>query len=763
MLHELLLSLSGHPSPLLQHPTDKPASGLLHEYLSPAENVLLQRLAQDLGEKHKNVRDTAARISSTHPSTVCRAIATAITLTHLERFQQAILDVEKDILDENPSFVGAYNIVPLSGVVGAFDGWSRKLQWLLSLVKYIQEGGTLGKGDKEHSSCTAAHVIDWLRDSANTGYPDIEQLSYQLIEVAERAWLRLLSAWVLYGKLPSLGTTDFFVHRSVRGGEQEGVNEEYEVKQHLIPSFVLLSTASSVLFIGRSINNIRNRASAMDQGLWNRQSPELALLPSHLENLSFLKPPISASSFSTAISSVRLSLSQNVLQRLLPISKVIEILRILRDFFLLERGEFAIALITAADQRLASRQSRFADKLGTKNAGGLKSAIIKEGEVSAVLVLTWAAMVSLQSADDEDIDEDLELARDLVGLSLKSLGPMPNENGNGIMPTFDDLLLPSPTTLTLHIPSPLDLFLTSSEVQTYSHIHAYLLTLRRAHHRLAQTFLLSVLRRDHPSPKAPSHLPSQVQLKIIERLRHRANHRVKLLRPVWATISSAAFLLAELAAYLEGEVIKSSWIAFHTWLDPNSSSTTSSSRPGTSSSATSFAPLNSNASLPLQRSVQTQNTKILNHDPETITRAHRAYLSSLTHALLLTTPEFTTRLRSLMDAVDHLSALMQRLETVYRNLDLEADMGVVDTFTNYKAEERDVLREVDGARWNVEKGMKGVVRALREIDADRTGGGSRAIDVGGLDPENDVFIPERAGGLDRLLMKLDWGEMSMEL
>jgi len=763
MLHELLLSLSGHPSPLLQHPTDKPASGPLHEYLSPAENVLLQRLAQDLGEKHKNVRDTAARISSTHPSTVCRAIATAITLTHLERFQQAILDVEKDILDENPSFVGAYNIVPLSGVVGAFDGWSRKLQWLLSLVKYIQEGGTLGKGDREHSSCTAAHVIDWLRDSANTGYPDIEHLSYQLIEVAERAWLRLLSAWVLYGKLPSLGTTDFFVHRSVRGGEQEGVNEEYEVKQHLIPSFVLLSTASSVLFIGRSMNNIRNRASAMDQGLWNRQSPELALLPSHLEHLSFLKPPINASSFSTAISSVRLSLSQNVLQRLLPVSKVIEILRILRDFFLLERGEFAIALITAADQRLASRQSRFADKLGTKNASGLKSAIIKEGEVSAVLARTWAAMVSLQSADDEDIDDDLELARDLVSLSLKSLGPMPNENGSGIMPTFDDLLLPSPTTLTLHIPSPLDLFFTSSEVQTYSYIHAYLLTLRRAHHRLAQTFLLSVLRRDHPSPKAPSHLPSQIQLKIVERMRHRANHRVKLLRPVWATISSAAFLLAELAAYLEGEVIKSSWIAFHTWLDPNSSSTTSSSRPGTSSSATSFAPLNSNASLPLQRSVQTQNTRILNHDPETITRAHRAYLSSLTHALLLTTPEFTTRLRSLMDAVDHLSALMQRLETVYRNLDLEADMGVVDTFTNYKAEERDVLREVDGARWNVEKGMKGVVRALREIDADRTGGGSRAIDVGGLDPENDVFIPERAGGLDRLLMKLDWGEMSMEL
>jgi len=761
MLHELLLALSGHPSPLLQSPKDKSTDGPLYEHLSPAEAVLLQRLAQDLGENHRKIRDNAAKISSDHSSTVCRAIATAITLTHLEEFQQAILDVEKDILDENPSFVGAYNIVPLSGIVGAFEGWPRKLKWLLSLVNYIQEGGAVGKEDKEHSPCTAAHVINWLRDSANTGYPDIEQLSYQLIEVAERAWLRLLSAWVLYGKLPSLGTTDFFVHRRVRGGEHEGVDEEYEVKQHLIPDFVLLPAASSVLFIGKSLTNIRNRAPELDQGLWNRQSPELALLPSHLEHLSSLKPPISASSFSIAISAIRLSLSQNVLQKLLPISKVIEILRILRDFFLLERGDFAIALITAADQRLASRQSRFADKLGTKNANSLKSAIIKEGEVSAVLARTWAAMVSLQPADDEDIDEDLELARDLVSLSLKPLGPIPVENGSGSMPTFDDLLLPSPTSLTLHIPSPLDLFLTSSEVQTYSHIHAYLLSLRRAHHRLTQTFLLSVLRRDNPSPKTSSHLPPQSQRSTLERIRRRATHRTKLLRPVWATTSSAVFLLAELAAFLEGEVIKSSWTTFHTWLDPTSSSTTASSRPGTSSSTASYAPQNPHGPPPSQRSIHPQSTKTLIHDPETITRAHRTYLSSLTHALLLTSPAFTTQLRSLMDAVDHLSALMQRLETVYRNLDLEADTGVVDTFTNYEAEEGDVLKELDGARGKVERGVKGVVGALREVDAQRTGGGSRAVGVRGLDSGDDVFVPERAGGLDRLLMKLDWGEVGM--
>ena len=754
MLHELLLALSGHPSPLLESLPDESTRGPFHEHLSPAEAVLLQRLAQDLGEKHKTIRGNATKIGSTHPSIVCRAIATAIDLTHLANFQQAILDVERDILQKNPSIVGAYNIVPLSGIVGAFDGWSRKLQWLSSLVNYIQAEATSMKQDRERASCTAAQVIKWLRDSANTGYPDIEQLSYQVINVAETAWLRQLSAWVLYGKLPVLGASDFFVHLGAKDGGQGSTDGDYEIANHLIPIFVTPSTANSILFIGKSLNHIRNKASGTDELHSNAQPPELVLLPRHLAHLSSLEPPISTPGFSAAISAIRLSLSQNALQRLLPIYKVLEILRILRDFYLLERGEFAIALITAADQRLASRQSRFSDKLGQKDANILKRAIIKEGEVSAVLARTWAAMASLQSADEDDIDEDLELARNLVSLSIKSLGPVTTENRGTITPTFDDLLLPTPTTLTLHIPSPLDLFLTPSDVDTYSRIHSYLLSLRRAHLRLSKTFLLSVLRRDHPSPKTQPHSDFQSQFETLERRRHRASHRTKNLRPVWATVSSAAFLLAELGEHFQGEVIKSSWHGFHAWLDPISSG--SASRPGTSSSI-GPAPLNLRTSTSSQRSIQPASDCL--HDPESLTQAHRTYLSSLTHSLLLDDPTFTTELRAFMSAIDHLSALMHRLDTVYQNLDLETDLGIVDTLTNYAAEEKDVMYELSASRSKVAEGVGKLVEALKAVDAKRVGGdGGR---VGMREEGEDIFVPERSVGVDRLLLKLDWGELGM--
>ncbi|KAL8832232.1 MAG: hypothetical protein Q9191_000402 [Dirinaria sp. TL-2023a] len=760
MLHELLLALSGHPSPLLDKSLEK--HGPLQAHLSPAESTLLQSLAQDLGKKHVEIRQNAAEIGEKHSSIVCRAVATAITWTHLAKFQQAILDVEKDILEENPSIVGAYKIVPLSGVVGAFDGWSRKLQWLLDLVNFIKstEGSKQGA---DTVSCTAAHLMKWLRDSTHTGYEDIEQLSYQLIGVAEMAWLRQVSVWVLYGKLPTPAAQDFFVHRKAALGGQSTVGDEYEIKHDLVPSFVTPSTADSVLFIGKSLNHIRDRASAVDYGWSKSQSPELVLLKDHLAQLSSLQPPISATNFSAAISAIRLSLSKNALQKLLPISKVLEILRILRGFFLLERGEFAIALITAADQRLASRQSHLASQMDHRSLDGLKGVIIKEGEVAAVLAQTWGAMVALQGVDDEDMDEDLEMARDCIRLSISSFSPtLSSETAtaqDATTATFNDLLLSTPTALSLRIISPLDLFLNSSDVDNYSRIHSYLLSIRRAHTRLSRTFLLSALRRHHPSPKAPALGGPHEEAVSLERIRQRSNQRTQKLRPIWATISSAALFVAELGEYFQGATIKSSWEDFQAWLDPQSQD--SGSRPGTSSSLNSGSgSVNPRTPTSSRRSVHPRSEPL--HDPESLAQAHRTYLSSLTQSLLLLDQGFTSELRSFMTSVDHISALMNRLDSTIQNLDLEMDTGVVDHLSNHAAEEKDIMVQLTASSRKVAEGVARLLEALKRIDSQKFEGDVENLSL--RDEGEDVFVPRASsgggggGGVDLLLLKLDWGK-----
>ena len=754
MLQELLLALSGHPSPLLATSTEQINRGPFKEYLSPAELELLRSLAQELGGRHIKIRDTAFNISSTHSSIVCRAIATSITLTHLARFQKTILDVEKDILEQNPRLVGAYKIVPLSGVVGAFDGWTRKLEWLLSLVDFMKSPDGFNEGDDSATICTASQILSWIRQSTQTGYPDIEQLSYELLKVAETAWLRQVSAWLLYGRLPIHGAADFFIFKETgsRGGENK-IDTGYSINSRLVPSFVTQATANSILFIGNSLNYTRDRAMSMQEGISYTRSPESSLLPSHLAYLSSLEIPISATSFSGAVSAIRLSFSKNVLQKLLPLSKVLEILCVLRDFFLLERGDFAIALINSADQRLQSRQSRFPDKLPPKANDALKSAIIKEGEVSAILGRAWAAMASSQGVDHDDEDEDLEFARDLISLSIKTLGPISPIAGVAIGSTFDNVLLPTPTALGLRIPSPLDLFLTSSDVDAYSYIHAYLLSLRRAHLRLSKLFLLSVLRRDHPSPKVPLHESENSQVSALARMRERAAQRAKILRPVWATVRSATYLLTEVGEYFQGEAVKTLWDSFYNWLDPTREEQCS--RPGTASSADSAPVTFSLSSSSQQRSSQPRELAL--HDPESIIAAHRTYLSSLMHALLLDDARFTKELRALLTSIDHFSVLMARLDFIYQHLDLESDLGIVDTFTNFKVEEKEVMRELASARAKAAGNIQAVVSTLRDIDAARAGSDSHSVGVQAKG--EDVFMPQTSGGLDRLLLKLEFADL----
>ena len=747
MLHEILLALStGAPSPLLYPQAGKASASheLLQSFLSPAEQALLQSLAHKIGDTNRNIRDHTSAISSTHPSIVCRAVSTAIISTYLANFRRKILDVEQDILNGEASVVGAHNIVPLSAIVGAFDGWSRKLDWLWKLVQYIQ-APTPRQAPNTRSnseSCTAAELIGHLRESTHTGYPDIESVSLELVRVAETAWLRQTSAWILYGRLPAHGAGDFFITRQAASKSQSRSPWEYGVDDSLMPCFVTPHTANSILFIGRSLNHIRERPLSFARGSPNPTAPELDLLPDHLAHLSSLDFPLSTSGFSAAIGTIRLSISQNALQKLLPMTKVLEILEILKDFFLLERGEFAVALLTAADERLVSRNKAERPKQNIVNE--LASMTIKEGEVSAILGRTWAALTS-HSLEDDDVDEQLEQARELIRLSIK-MDTDPTTKLS--LPSFNDLLLPASTVLSLRVPSPLDLFLSASDIDEYSYIHAYLLSIRRAHLRLSKLFLLSVLRRDHPSPKVPTSVDHYHAFDVVARMRKRADDRARALRPMWGTIAATAFFLAELGEFFQGEIVKSSWSTFHRWLEPDSTHNLQSVDDRLMPTIGTSGLLNS--SRPASSPSDSETAMKPFRDPETLTQAHKRYLASLKKALLLHDLTFTSVLRRLMTSIDHMSALMQRLDTIQPGL-------ISDSTNHLGAEEKRLVVDLKASRSKVASGVQALTEALRAMDAANAAERGFQRDLGLT--QADGFIPWTGGGVDRLLLKLDYGNV----
>ncbi|MDI1486232.1 MAG: hypothetical protein OHK93_005458 [Ramalina farinacea] len=754
MLHELLLCLSGHPSPIIANGKDSP----FHSLLSPPEHALLKTLSTDLGDKHLYIREEATSISKTHPSIVCRAVAAAVISVHLEDFQQRILEVEKDILQDDPKYVGAYNVVPLSAMVTAFDGWRRKLSWLKDLVDFIKQPGASERqrdpGFGKEEACSAAETIQWARDASHTGYPEIAQMALQVVGVAEMAWLKQVASWVLYGKHP--GGADFFVTR--KDGEQDSRNSAYSsyiVVSKLVPCFVTPSTASSILFLGKSLNHIRDRQASAIESSYNIASPETSLLPAHLKHLSALKPPISSAAFSKAIGAIRLSLSENALQRLLPLSEVLDVLQLAKDFLLLGRGEFAIALITAADGRLSSRQGRDATN-AKKHLHDLASLTIRDGEVHSVLARTWTTLASMQSMEDDSMNEALDRARELITLTIKTVDSRSSERDQSSGVSFDDLLLPSSTLLSLRIMSPLDLFLGPSDVTLYSNIHAYLLAIRRAHLHLSRLSQLSTLRRVHPSP-------AKANRNANHRHQEGSAQRTNSLRSIWATVSAAAFFFSELADYFQGEVVQSSWSTFHTWLLPPFSPVEQQNQAEHISAADSLSASSRGSHSHSQPASSRQTNKAIDrasrlHDPETLAKAHRAYLESIRHSILLNDLEFTSMLRRQMTAVDHLCALLQRLDTVVSNSQASGEEVFV-------AEEGRIMTDLRASKGKVAEGIKRLVERLRRIDDTRdsgAGGVSRdlaAIGDGEMDG-SDSFVPWASGGgrgLERVLLKLDYG------
>jgi hypothetical protein len=243
MLHEILLSLSGHPSPLLRSASNtKSGSGeglsssaAASAGLTPSELDLLASIAH-LSDLHVQTAAASAQISTSHPSAVCRAVAAAVNSIHLAAFRRKVLDVEASILRDDPDLVGAYNIVPLTAIIGEFRPWMRRMEWLWATVRFISGEGEAQKIASKGSHVApvhAARVMNHLRSELQSGYRDVEETALSLVAVAEKAWLKQVSAWILYGRLPSFGGNDFFIQTTQREDDEE-VSEIEPASYHLL-------------------------------------------------------------------------------------------------------------------------------------------------------------------------------------------------------------------------------------------------------------------------------------------------------------------------------------------------------------------------------------------------------------------------------------------------------------------------------------------------------------------------------------------------
>jgi hypothetical protein len=761
MLHEILLSLSGHSSPLLQRASKNEPAQDDETYflqLSPPERALLSKLAY-LSDLHIRVKRNTEEISSFHTSVICRAVSSTIASKHLKQFRMKVLEVESSILSKDARFVGGYDIVPLSTVVGEFAPWSRRLEWLRDVVQFMLPTKEQGKSSKA-ADCSGPAIIDFLRHELHTGYEDLQEMARSLVGAAETSWLRQLSSWLLYGTLSSFGARDFFIHADEPRDAASPATSEFLLDSTLVPGFISPGSVKSILFIGRSLNQIRSQMPA------TASDPVVDMIPTHLDYLQSLTSPINTLALSSVLSAIRLSVSQNALSQMLPLPRVLEVLDVLHDFLLLGRGEFAVSLIHHTDQRLRDRHRSLDPRRPVRKAGRLDDIILKDGEVAEVLKQTFDELITLQG--DEDLSDDtLDTGQQLLRFSIDK-SPPHTQHSHAI--TFRSFLFPTPTLLTVFLPtdSPLRLFLSPADLRAYSIIHAYLLSIRRADMHLSSLWKLTSLRRCHPRPLGPPLSSTRAGGAKLATQRRREDARARKMRCYWAITGKALLLVSELGGYFQGEVIKNHWEHLQNWIhsfQPSGKSPSSvrGSRPSTASSAreaenlrashNTFGTSHSSQGLNDTRQMPNRN------DPATLAQAHQSYIRSLVGALLLTHAGFVSTLRELLSNIDHFVALFERLLPVQHGLDLQEDEGVVDALANYAADEKDILSEMERSRILLERCLMDLVEKVRDVDEQR---GTDNINFQLMTDDFDdmgfgeaAYVPWRGRTVDRLTMRLE--------
>ncbi|KIW39274.1 uncharacterized protein PV06_09060 [Exophiala oligosperma] len=739
MLHEILLSLSGVRSPVWTQPgqSRQEEGGDMNQYVSPPEHEMLQTLAR-LHELHVQIKSATARVSRKHRSMVCRAVSSSIADFHLGKFVDTIVQVETSILNKDAGYVGAYDIVPLSTLVSEFAPWMRRMEWLSSLAKQLDPSDN--KVLEKQS--TAASILNFLERETHTGYSDIEEMAIGLLTVAHKAWMRAVSFWILYGKLPTSGADDFCIKKNSR---PSSTMDTFLLDHSLAPKLLSPAGANVLLSIGSALDQLRSRVASAADTIKGSDDPAMSLLPLHMRQLESLQYPLTSSRLESVLFSINQSISENALVEILPRTKVLQLLKVTLDYLLVGHGEFAVSLIAHADARVMNRQQAQTSTRPIRRVGRVDDMAIKDAEINSVLVKAMAELAALRG--DEDPDDDV------FNFARKSLSLKPVDSVS--QPLMVSTLLPTPAIMTMAMPSssPLHIFLSAQDITTYGVLNANLLSIRRAGLHLSGLWKLTAQRRSFPTPLGPPRSATPAGRMLLAGRRVRDGNRMKRTRRHWTCASNALFLINELESYLEGEVIQSSWIQFQHWLagdDRLGSASARSSRPTTASSTgqSRFTDASFGASY--------SDAKSPPSDPRVLAAAHRVYLQALKSALFLDDETFINVLKTLLGQIDHLVALFSRLQAVWDGLDLQEDDGVVDALTDYAHDEREVLAEMDRTSEAIKACIAGLIDKVREVEKEERSGTNTLL--GGLslaDANASNFVPWQARTVNRLVMKLD--------
>uniref|UniRef100_H3CE85 Gamma-tubulin complex component n=1 Tax=Tetraodon nigroviridis TaxID=99883 RepID=H3CE85_TETNG len=540
MIHELLLALSGYPGTIftwnkrtgLQVSQDLP-------FLHPSEASVLNRLSklgsdyirftefieQHTGHVHQQEHHTNQQNPTLLHGIYLRAFCTGLD-SMLQPYRQALLDLEQEFLGDPH--------LTISHVNYKLDQFQLLFPSVMVVVETI-------KSQKIHG----CQILETVYKHSCGGLPPVRMALEKILAVCHGVMYKQLAAWMLHGLLLDQNE-EFFVKQGPSAGgaaanqeeEEEDLGlgglsgkqlrelqdlrlieeenmlapslQQFSLRAEMLPSYIPVRVAEKILFVGESVQMFENHTHGPSRAgsILKHQEDAFATELHKLKQ----EPLFSLVDFENLIDRIRSTVAEHLWTLMVEESDLLEQLKIIKDFYLLGRGELYQVFIDLAQHMLKTPPTA-----------------VTEHDVN-VAFQQAAHKVLL---DDDNLLPLLHLTVDYQGKDGKeAAGPR-----DGATPPQDTSPREVPPTgwaalgLTYKVQWPLHILFTPAVLEKYNVVFRYLLSVRRVQSQLQHCWALQMQRK---------HLKSTQTDAVKWRLR---NHM--------------AFLIDNLQYYLQVDVLES--------------------------------------------------------------------------------------------------------------------------------------------------------------------------------------------------------------
>ncbi|XP_032368052.1 gamma-tubulin complex component 4 [Etheostoma spectabile] len=539
MIHELLLALSGYPGTIftwnkrtgLQVSQDLP-------FLHPSETSVLNRLSklgsdymrftefieQHTGHVHQQEHHTNQPNQTGLHGIYLRAFCTGLD-SILQPYRQALLDLEQEFLGDPH--------LTISHVNYKLDQFQLLFPSVMVVVESI-------KSQKIHG----CQILETVYKHSCGGLPPVRMALEKILAVCHGVMYKQLAAWMLHGLLLDQ-SEEFFVKQGPSAGgaaanqeeEEEDLGlgglsgkqlrelqdlrlieeenmlapslQQFSLRTEMLPSYIPIRVAEKILFVGESVQMFENHNHSPSRAgsILKHQEDMFAAELHRLKQ----QPLFSLVDFENLIDRIRSTVAEHLWTLMVEESDLLEQLKIIKDFYLLGRGELYQVFIDLAQQMLKTPPTA-----------------VTEHDVN-VAFQQAAHKVLL---DDDNLLPLLHLTVDYQGKDKDATGAR-----DGATPPQDTSPREVPPTgwaalgLTYKVQWPLHILFTPAILEKYNVVFRYLLSVRRVQSQLQHCWALQMQRK---------HLKSSQTDAVKWRLR---NHM--------------AFLIDNLQYYLQVDVLES--------------------------------------------------------------------------------------------------------------------------------------------------------------------------------------------------------------